>query len=785
MSGSLIGGVVGAIIGYVVSGFNPAGAMYGFSLGSMAGGLLFPPELPTAYGPRLDDLHIQVSEYGVPLPIVYGTVALQGCVIWGTDLVEVETATEQGGGSGGGSQTTISYAYYANFAVAICEGPVTGVLRIWAGPEKRLIYDGFSLEGGSIRIYLGTEDQMPDALIEADKGVGGTPAFRGTCYVVFEDYPVAKDGNRIPFLTFEVSTASAGIGENYSLVDIGSGQFGRLYDPAPEHILTHSAEVLRGSAQDPFDGKFYVTTVEEGGAYLHRIDLETKEVDSLLVGTSAADIMALNTLDRTVAVFATNQITYTLVDLETFTASFGVPTPNNFAKCDLIFSEKYGGFAWLNYNNEYIGPGSPPPADPDNWGRFGAVAGGRLIDCDGDIAAVSPLQPTTINRVSTGVNRAFEIFDPVARRLISFSDGCYLELGTGALVEVIPATESPLNLAYNPYLRRIIGATSEGMAIFDPATFNEGAGFPVEAIAFAGTMLYSADPADLVQKHFSLAPVFLPNDRTHMAFVDQLTGAAPEGDVFLFRLGVLAGGMPLSEVVADLNDRAGVTSYDVNELAEDMVQGYAIARPVEVRGAIDSLRPAYFFDAVESQGVVRFVKRGGATAAEIPDEDLGARDAGSEAPDPLKTTRLMEVEMPRAVTVKYMLAADEYAIASKHARRLVGASGDEKTIEVPLVLTDTKAQEVAEANLHGAWVERLSYEFSLPRKYTYLEPTDLITVRGNLMRLVSMKATPRGVFQCAAVADDSQYYLPHVVVTETPPTIKEVMVPGTTRLELF
>lgn len=781
MSGNIIGGVVGAVIGFVVSGGNPMGAVYGFSLGSMAGGLLMPAEMPTQYGPRLDDLHIQVSEYGTPLPIVYGTVAVQGCVIWATDLVEVATETEQGGGSGGPSQTTVSYAYYANFAVAICEGPVTGVLRIWAGPEKRLIYDGFSVEGGGeIRIYLGTEDQLPDALIEADKGAGNAPAYRGTCYVVFENFPVAKDGNRIPFLTFEVSTASAAMGENYTSVDIGSGQFGRLYDPPPEHILTHSATVVRGSAQDPFDGKFYITTVEDTEAYLHRIDLDTKAVDSLLVGDNTVDVMALNTLNRKVAVYSLNALTYTLVDLDTFTATTGA-TPNSRPKTDLIFSEGYGGFVWLNYGNFTLESGEP---DPDNWGRTGAVAGGSLIDCDGMIAAVSPLQATTINRVSIGYNKSFEIFDPVARRLISFADGCYYELGTGTLVTVTPEPDSPQNLVYNPYIRRIIGLGSGGMTVYDPATFSESAGFPAEGVLFTGTMLYSEDPTDIVNKHFSLAPVLLPNDRQHMAFVDQLLGAGSEGDVFLFRLGLTGEGMQLGDIVADLSDRADLTSYDVSELT-DIVPGYVLARQLQVRGAIDALRPAYFFDAVESQGVVRYVKRGGATAAVIPDEALGAHDAGGDAPDPLKTTRRMEVELPRAVTVKYLLAADDYGPASKHARKLTGSTGDERTLELPLVLTDTAAQEIAEANLHGAWVERLTYEFTLPRKYAYLEPTDVIVVKGNLMRLVSIKATPRGVYQCEAVADDSQYYAPHVVVTETPPTVKVVVIPGATTLELF
>jgi hypothetical protein len=145
----------------------------------------------------------------------------------------------------------------------------------------------------------------------------------------------------------------------------------------------------------------------------------------------------------------------------------------------------------------------------------------------------------------------------------------------------------------------------------------------------------------------------------------------------------------------------------------------------------------------------------------------------------------MENELPRSVTTKYMLAATDYNQATKSARRLIGSSGDEQTIDVPLVLTDTKGQEVAEVNLHALWAERLSYSFTLPRRYSYLEPTDLVVVKGHLMRLTKVKATPRGVLECEALADESTYYAPHVVVTETPPNDQTISKPGVTLMELF
>lgn len=55
-----------------------------------------------------------------------------------------------------------------------------------------------------MRLYEGGEGQAVDPLIAPAEGPGGTPAYRGIAYAVFEDLPLVDFGNRIPNLTFEV-----------------------------------------------------------------------------------------------------------------------------------------------------------------------------------------------------------------------------------------------------------------------------------------------------------------------------------------------------------------------------------------------------------------------------------------------------------------------------------------------------------------------------------------------------------------------------------------------------
>lgn len=157
----------------------------------------------TVEGPRLSDLDVMASTEGAPIPRVYGRARLGGQVIWATPLEEVVTSesTSSGGGKGfGGGATTTSttYTYFANFAVGLCEGVIGRVGRIWA--------DGKPLDtaGLNVRVYRGTEEQLPDGLIVAKQGAGNAPAYRGLAYVVFERLPLADFGNRIPQLSFEI-----------------------------------------------------------------------------------------------------------------------------------------------------------------------------------------------------------------------------------------------------------------------------------------------------------------------------------------------------------------------------------------------------------------------------------------------------------------------------------------------------------------------------------------------------------------------------------------------------
>ena len=182
----------------------------GWTVGSIVGSMMFSPNGQSQQGPRLSDLSVQGSAYGNFIPITYGSMRVAGNIVWATDIVERRTTKKvRSGGKGGSSKTKVTtYSYFANFATMLCEGEISSVQRIWA--DGNLIYDtsasNESITGAkpTIRIYKGTEDQLPDPLIQSIMGAANTPAYRGRAYVVFESLALQEFGNRIPNLTFEV-----------------------------------------------------------------------------------------------------------------------------------------------------------------------------------------------------------------------------------------------------------------------------------------------------------------------------------------------------------------------------------------------------------------------------------------------------------------------------------------------------------------------------------------------------------------------------------------------------
>lgn len=193
-AGSALGGALGgsvAGLGALALG-KAAGAVLGSAIDQR---LLGSGSSPVETG-QVDRFRVMGSSEGTPIPRLFGRNRLAGQIIWSSRFLE-HVSTESVGSKGGGASVR-QFTYSVSLGIALCEGVVSRIGRIWADGQP------VDQSGLTIRLHPGTEDQLPDPVIEAIEGAGQAPAYRGTAYVVIENLDLTPYGSRIPQFNFEV-----------------------------------------------------------------------------------------------------------------------------------------------------------------------------------------------------------------------------------------------------------------------------------------------------------------------------------------------------------------------------------------------------------------------------------------------------------------------------------------------------------------------------------------------------------------------------------------------------
>ena len=230
-----------------------------------------------------------------------------------------------------------------------------------------------------------------------------------------------------------------------------------------------------------------------------------------------------------------------------------------------------------------------------------------------------------------------------------------------------------------------------------------------------------------------------------------------------FEFEVMEATTSLAAVTSDICVRCGLTTgeIDVTQLT-DTIKGYVVTGRAPPRAALEPLAAAYFFDALEVDGLLRFVKRGThGLAAVIPEDDLAAVSYGGTLPNQLDTTRKSELELPMEVSVQYQSSDSNYEQGSQYERKVGTRSTVKTSTNIPVVLSNSEAHRIASTSLHALWTERTTFGFTVSRKYTYLDPTDLVAVKRGAdvyeVRLDSIDAA-KGIIKCAGVQEDVGLY---------------------------
>ena len=772
-SGGLIGGVVGAAIGFVVSGGNPMGAVYGWFIGSTAGSILFPEQMQ---GPRLEDLRAQDSSYGWPIPIVFGVNRQSGNVIWQPPLIEV--ATEQD--AKGGPEVT-SFTYFAHAAVLVCVGEIAGIRRIWG--NNRLIYDVRSTNGGEIRdpvigglrFYNGTETQTPDPLIVAHEG--DSPAYRGWAYVVFENLGLSEHfGNRLPNFHFEV--VAKGQTATPDPVEIGAQAGGNdiVVDSSSGYIW--SVDQVTGAARVKISDPVTLA------------DIATLDVTDF--GTFGNPAIA----EVPGAMWALSNDELLMFDRATRTYIGSHVFPGGLSHYGDLAFESHTGMVWLLRRNlsstvqlvqpltREITTGFTTPVS-----SLAGVAEIRsVVMARGPRIAVLAANwvffyPPAVDYGLVGPDVSIELPTPVST--LSYATARFAhDPGRGKLAVFQNAPSNKF---------AVIDLATEVMTEITLNAFN-GSNWLLSRLAFyhAGRDRYvlhgTEDPADLSKRvaieldptTFQIVNVVEHNVGFFAETADEWV-QPKSGNTYAiysghpggltrrnYRFPLEAALDPLAESLATIVRRVGtecgmvpVDDLNVDALEAIPVTGYTITRQMSGRAAIEPLQAAYFFDMVESDDKLKAVVRGGAIAGSIPEDDRGAHEPGAEMPAGLEITRLQELESPNHLEVRFIDVARDYDPNTAPAKRLVRSSRHKTTVDLAIVLDTLKASQVAAVTLYLTW-QRARYAWKTGRKYARLEPSDVVTLPTTAgaynVRITGKREHPNGLIEWEGASEDGAIY---------------------------
>lgn len=798
----LVTGAIGAAVGYVVSGFNPAGAYWGWTIGVAVGTVLFPPEGIDQVGPQLGDKGVQTSTYGAPIPVVYGTIRTAGNIIWATDIVE-KTHVDKVGGKGGPSVTSTTFTYYGNIAVGICEGEAE-LLRIWA--NGKLIYDisGIAVvdiqkPGVEFTFYNGSETQLPDPLIESVEGIGQVPAHRGLCYIVFDELPLADYGNGIPQLTFEVTRVAQN--RAYSTPAINTDA---TFKRDLNYVDWTRALNIRVKAANSKDANI---------TELSFLDLETM---TSIEKTCPDDFPNTTQFDSVIGTLPNSKnLVFRVRDGATPDFYYIEVSPDTFAEVSRVTDDLGSTILTFddraNKKNAFHIGFSVRGTEFIAWQTWGGNRAWLYESGVGTVGALIPVISGVSNFLpmpDTGFTGGFyETRDDVlgTNFTITKREFRYVDISvndytpTTTVVATIPITDiHPDWISFSGIHYSMVDEVDGNIVaiLYGPAPL------AIKVDVTTGDLLWVSKQLDLdipfLARGFPTRSLLLDGrygwvSRTEISYeLDLATGAVTQiesgyadaviydGMAYNSRTRVATTMMALyyigrkiglpttvQAVMDDLTGKAGLAPADVDTsaLASLSLPGYMMSRNMQAKAAMEPLANLYLFDVVEVDDILEFVPRGGAVAGTLTEQDLVVEgDKGT----PIAEIRGAETELPAEINVSYMDPNNDYHQITHRARRILSPvsevdSTNKLNLQVAAALDPDFVKAQAQILLTASWVERVTRAMIASRPFLKYVPTDVITLtlddgRTVRTRIITAEIGQNLSYSLFAVEEDSAQY---------------------------
>lgn len=773
----------------------------GFMIGSLIGNAVDPQVIK---GPSIGDGQTQTSKEGAPRPIIYGTACVAGNII---DTSEIYKSIKENQQGKGGGPVVEEERMHMTYAIRICEGPVSGILRIWE--DEKLVYDirrGVSQVSadentkyqGRFRVYLGGEDQLPDPELEVIHGAGNAPAYRGTCYIVFPRNDVTDRRGSIPSYRFEV----AALGQVHAPPSLMLGG-GGVFTGQPGQMVATSA-TGRTSL-------FFYSDFSRDNTFLS-ISYTYISVGSPWHQQRAIDIYKINE-NLTYDFFKT-----ILCPEEGGGITFGRFSPTG--RHMLIGWASYvsgnptaisTNYATLNCEDESfdvistfkLESSSPPGGWDASWSPSGSKFFVNLASSSARTYESIAIFSVTVNGIIDLINAKLRgVGDSLittnlawkpSETAIAGSTSATLMFFTVPDLKVYATgpiqTDGVVRAIYmmNTYYEKVLVYSSVNpgekmIKVFDYVSLSSEIGdnfvesnhvisdFPVTTLysdmSVEGTYLAiqafgggSSTVGGIGAKLYQI-----DNEWGDITFLQDLIVGFPTGtgNPRFSKTPISAIGDStldtVGNIIRDVTTRCKVdpSRINIDRVRDIPVRGLIVAQQYAANNTLRAMQNSFFFDPGEWDDKIHFTPRGGPIQKTFVIDDM--------IDDPYSSERKSAREYPRKIELMYQNATIGYDSAKQDVTRndpSVQASGT-MTMEVPVVLNETEAKQIADKQLKVAWAEADGdVILTVSTEHDYLTVTDIIgTVLRDVSRRVRIEKIERadGVLKITGKNDRQSAY---------------------------
>jgi len=147
---------------------------------------------------KISEFTVNTAEYGAVVPEIIGTVRTAGNVIYYDDFTAHEHRETHKAGKGGRSkQVSITYTYTVAVILGLCEGPISGIGKVWIGKNVH----NYPADDIQLTLFDGKENQQPWAYTQGKHPDKALP-YSGLAYMA--GVIDLGDSGSMPSYNFEV-----------------------------------------------------------------------------------------------------------------------------------------------------------------------------------------------------------------------------------------------------------------------------------------------------------------------------------------------------------------------------------------------------------------------------------------------------------------------------------------------------------------------------------------------------------------------------------------------------